>query len=55
MKSTELLLADLDREAVGIRKTLERVREGKYDWPALKVDRLRSLTQNEIRCIYILL
>jgi hypothetical protein len=25
MKITELLLAELDREAVGIRKTLERV------------------------------
>ena len=29
MKITELLLAELDREAVGIRNTLERVREGK--------------------------
>ena len=29
---TELLLAELDREAVGIRKTLERVPEGKNDW-----------------------
>jgi hypothetical protein len=27
MKITELLLAELDREAVGIRKTLERVPE----------------------------
>jgi len=32
MKVTELLLAELDREAVGIRKTLERVPEGKNDW-----------------------
>src|SRR3984893_8408564 len=32
MKLTELLLAELDREAVGIRKTLERVPEGKNDW-----------------------
>ena len=32
MKITELLLAELDREAVGIRKTLERVPEGKNDW-----------------------
>jgi hypothetical protein len=31
-KLTELLLAELDREAVGIRKTLERVPEGKNDW-----------------------
>ena len=29
MKITELLLAELDREGVGIRKTLERVPEGK--------------------------
>ncbi|HZS98449.1 MAG TPA: DinB family protein [Terriglobales bacterium] len=32
MKVTELLLAELDREAAGIRKTLERVPEGKNDW-----------------------
>jgi hypothetical protein len=32
MKIAELLLAELDREAVGIRKTLERVPEGKNDW-----------------------
>src|ERR1051326_3931843 len=32
MKITELLLAELDREAVGIRKTLERVPEGKNGW-----------------------
>ena len=32
MKITELLLAELDREAVGTRKTLERVPEGKNDW-----------------------
>jgi uncharacterized damage-inducible protein DinB len=32
MKLTELLLEELDREAVGIRKTLERVPEGKNDW-----------------------
>jgi uncharacterized damage-inducible protein DinB len=32
MKITELLLAELDREAVGIRKTLERVPGGKNDW-----------------------
>jgi len=32
MKITELLIAELDREAVGIRKTLERVPEGKNDW-----------------------
>jgi hypothetical protein len=31
MKITELLLAELDREAVGIRKTLEHVPEGKND------------------------
>ena len=32
MKITELLLAELEREAVGIRKALERVPEGKNDW-----------------------
>jgi len=32
MKITELLLAELDREAIGIRKTLERVPEGKNHW-----------------------
>jgi hypothetical protein len=32
MKITELLISELDREAVGIRKTLERVPEGKNDW-----------------------
>ncbi|HEX4604090.1 MAG TPA: DinB family protein [Candidatus Angelobacter sp.] len=32
MKITDLLLAELDREAVGIRKTLERLPEGKNDW-----------------------
>jgi uncharacterized damage-inducible protein DinB len=32
MKITELLLAELDREAVSNRKTLERVPEGKNDW-----------------------
>ena len=32
MQITELLLAELDRESVGIRKTLERVPEGKNDW-----------------------
>lgn len=32
MKITELLLAEFEREAEGIRKTLERVPEGKNDW-----------------------
>jgi uncharacterized damage-inducible protein DinB len=32
MKITELLSAELEREAAGIRKTLERVPEGKNDW-----------------------
>jgi hypothetical protein len=32
MKITELLTAELDREAMGIRKTLEQVPEGKNDW-----------------------
>jgi hypothetical protein len=32
MQITELLLTELDHEAVGIRNTLERVPEGKNDW-----------------------
>jgi len=32
MQINELLLAELDREAVGSRKALERVPEGKNDW-----------------------
>src|SRR5215467_8586116 len=32
MAITELLLAELDRESIGIRKALERVPEGKNDW-----------------------
>jgi len=32
MKITDLLLEELDREADGIRKTLQRVPEGKNDW-----------------------
>ena len=32
MKITELLIEELEREAVGIRKTLERVPEGRNDW-----------------------
>jgi uncharacterized damage-inducible protein DinB len=32
MKITELLLAELEREAAGSRKTLERVPEGRNDW-----------------------
>jgi uncharacterized damage-inducible protein DinB len=32
MQMTQLLLEELDREAVGIRKTLEQVPEGKNDW-----------------------
>ena len=32
MKITELLVAELEREAVGTRRCLERVPEGKDDW-----------------------
>jgi uncharacterized damage-inducible protein DinB len=32
MRITDLLVAELDREAIGIRKILERVPEGKNDW-----------------------
>ncbi|HMI51669.1 MAG TPA: DinB family protein [Candidatus Saccharimonadales bacterium] len=32
MKINELLLAELDRESEGIRKTLQNVPEGKNDW-----------------------
>ena len=31
-KITELLIAELDQEAIGIRKTLQQVPEGKNDW-----------------------
>ncbi len=31
-KITELLITELDHEAIGIRKTLENVPEGKNDW-----------------------
>jgi len=42
MKITELLLEELDREAEGIRKSLERVPEGRNDWkPASEVDGAR--------------
>lgn len=32
MKMTELFLAELEREAIGTRHTLERVPEGRNDW-----------------------
>ena len=32
MKMTDLFLAELEREAEGTRKVLERVPEGRYDW-----------------------
>ena len=32
MKLTELFLAELEREAAGTRRTLERVPEGHNDW-----------------------
>ena len=32
MKITELLIAELDHEAIGSRKALEHVPEGKNDW-----------------------
>jgi len=32
MKMTELFLAELEREAVPTRRTLERVPDGRYDW-----------------------
>jgi uncharacterized damage-inducible protein DinB len=32
MKLTELFLAELEREAVGTRKVLARVPEGRFDW-----------------------
>ena len=41
MKITELLLDEMDREAVGIRETRERVPEGKIDWKARDVDAAR--------------
>src|SRR5437016_2641096 len=32
MKMTDLFLAELEREAAGTRRTLERVPEGRNDW-----------------------
>ena len=32
MKMTELFLSELEREAAGTRRTLERVPEGRNDW-----------------------
>ena len=32
MKMTELFLAELEREAILTRRTLERVPDGRYDW-----------------------
>ena len=50
MQITELLLAELDREAVGIRKTLERVPEGKNDWKphekSMPLGRLATIVVN---------
>lgn len=50
MKITDLLLAELDREAVGIRKTLERVPEGKNDWKphpkSMELGRLATIVAN---------
>jgi len=50
MKINELLLAELDREAVGIRKTLERVPEGKNDWKphekSMELGHLASIVAN---------
>jgi hypothetical protein len=52
MNITELLLDEMDREAVGIRETLERVPEGKNDWKARDVDaarRSRNIAKTAIR------
>lgn len=50
MKITELLLAELDREAIGSRKTLERVPEGKNDWKphekSMPLGRLATIVAN---------
>jgi len=47
---TGLLLAELDHEAVGIRKALERVPEGKNDWKphekSMPLGRLATLVAN---------
>ena len=32
MKLTDMFLAELEREAAGTRRTLERVPEGRNDW-----------------------
>lgn len=50
MKNTELLLAELEREAVATRKALERVPEGKHDWKphpkSMELGRLATLVAN---------
>jgi hypothetical protein len=50
MKITELLAAELEREAVGIRKTLEQVPEGKNDWKphakSMPLGRLATIVAN---------
>ena len=50
MKITELLLAELDREAPGIRKTLQNVPDGKNDWKpherSMPLGRLAVLVAN---------
>lgn len=50
MQITELLLGELDQEAIGIRKTLERIPEGKNDWKphekSMPLGRLATLVAN---------
>jgi len=50
MVITELLLAELDRKAIGILKTLERVPEGKNDWKTHEIY-CRSLPEHSFRLI----
>jgi uncharacterized damage-inducible protein DinB len=50
MKITELLAAELDQEAAGIRKTLQNVPEGKNDWKphekSMPLGRLATIVAN---------
>lgn len=50
MQITELLLTELDHEAIGSRKALERVPEGKNDWKphekSMPLGRLATLVAN---------
>jgi hypothetical protein len=55
MKITELLIAELDQEAIGSRKALENVPEGKNDWKphekSMPLGSLATMVANMPACI----